>query len=63
MTDPSAPSSHHPPRRRPAAIEDLTLLVRVPDRPELIRTFTAAEEAEADAYAAANGDTIEQLPK
>lgn len=63
MTDPNAPSSHQPPKRPHAAIEDLTLLVRVPGRPDLIQAFTAAEERDAVAYAAACGGTVEPLPK
>ena len=50
------------PKRRPAVIKDLTLLVRVPGRPEYIRAFTAAERAEASDYAAATDGVIDDLP-
>jgi hypothetical protein len=50
------------PTRPPAAIADLAFLVRVPGRPEAIRTFTAAETLEAGGYAAAAGGSIENLP-
>jgi hypothetical protein len=62
VTDPSALSSRQSPKRAPARIEDLALLVRVPRRPGAIRAYTAAEQAEADAYAAAQGDLVEPLP-
>jgi hypothetical protein len=62
VTEPSAPSSHHPPKRPPAAIEDLDLLVKVTGRPDAIRAYTAAEQSEAEAYAAAVGGVIEPLP-
>jgi hypothetical protein len=38
------------------------LLVRVTGRPDAIRAYTAAEQAEAEAYAAAVGGVIEPLP-
>jgi hypothetical protein len=34
----------------------------VPGRPDLIQAFTAAEQVEADAYAAVTGGVIEHLP-
>lgn len=61
VTEPSAPSSRHAPKRPPAAIEDLDLLVKVTGRPDAIRAYTAAEQAEAEAYAAAVGGVIEPL--
>ena len=62
MTDPTVPSSRQAPKRPPAAIADLTLLVRVPGRPDLIQAFTAAGQVEADAYPAVTGGVIEHLP-
>ena len=62
VTEPSAPSSRHAPKRPPAAIEDLDLLVKVTGRPDAIRAYTAAEQSEAEAYAAAVGGVIEPLP-
>jgi hypothetical protein len=41
---PTVPSSRQAPKRPPAAIAHLTLLVRVPGRPDLIQAFTAAEQ-------------------
>ena len=52
----------HAPKRPPAAIEDLDLLVKVTGRPDAIRAYTAAEQSEAEAYAAAVGGVIEPLP-
>jgi hypothetical protein len=62
VTEPGLPSSRHAPKRPPAAIENLVLLVKVTDRPDAIRAYTAAEQAEAEAYAAAVGGVIEPLP-
>jgi hypothetical protein len=62
VTDPAVPSSHQLPKRPPVPVADLALLVRVPGRPDLIRAFTADEQAEADAYAATTGGIIDQLP-
>jgi hypothetical protein len=62
VTDPSLPSSRQAPKRPTAAIADLTLLVRVPGRPDLIQAFTAAEQAESDSYAATTGGIIDRLP-
>jgi hypothetical protein len=50
------------PSRSRVAIKDITLLVRVPGRPEETRAFTAAEQDEAADYAAATGGVIEDLP-
>ena len=36
--------------------------MRVTGRPDAIRAYTAAEQAEAEAYAAAVGGVIEPLP-
>jgi hypothetical protein len=54
-------SSRQSPKRQPARVEDLELLVRVPGRPDAIRAFTRGEQAEADAYAAALGGSVEPL--
>jgi hypothetical protein len=62
VTEPSAPSSRQAPKRPPAAVADLTLLVRVPGQPDLVQAFTAAEQSDADADAAAVGGIIERLP-
>ena len=62
MTDPSGLSSRQSPKRPPARLEDLVLLVRVPGRPDAVRAFTTAEQSEADAYAAAEGGIVEPLP-
>jgi len=61
VTEPSPPSRHAPSSPR-AAIKDLTLLVRVPGRPEDVRAFTDAERDEAAAYAAETGGITEDLP-
>jgi hypothetical protein len=53
--------SRDSPRRRSAPLEELELLVRVSGRPEAIRAYTAAERAEADAYAASVGGSVEAL--
>jgi len=42
VTEPN-PSSRQGPKRPHAAIKDLTVLVRVPGRPEQVRAFTAAD--------------------
>lgn len=61
MTEPSPPSRQAP-KRRPATVADLTTLVRVPGRPEMVRAFTADEYNEAAEYAARNNGAIEDLP-
>lgn len=43
------------------AVTDLTLIVKPPGKPTLIRVFTDAEEAEAQAYAANHETTVERL--
>ena len=62
VTEPMAPSSRSAPKRPPAAVEDLELLVKVAGRPDAIWAYTAAERAEAEVYAAAVGGVIEPLP-
>jgi hypothetical protein len=54
-------SSRQSPKRPPVRLEELELLVRVPGRPEAIRAFTGSEQAEAGAYAAAVGGSVEPL--
>ena len=44
-----------------ARLEDLTLIVKPPGRPGDIRTFTDAQAADAERYAADNGATVERL--
>lgn len=61
VTEPIAPSRNAP-KRPPVAIQDLVLLVKVSGRPDAIRAYTAAEQADAEAYRAAVGGVIEPLP-
>jgi hypothetical protein len=62
VTDPTVSANRQGPKRPPAFLADITLLVRVPGRPDLIRAYTSAERADAEAYAAATGGAIDQLP-
>lgn len=62
MTEPSPPSRQAP-KRAPATLADLTLLVVVQGRPEDVRAFTDAERQEAADYAAAAGGTVHPLAK
>lgn len=62
MTDPAGLSSRQAPKRPPARIGDLSLLVRVPGRPDAVRAFTAAEQGDAETYAAVAGGIVEPLP-
>lgn len=52
------------PRKRTdnAQVSDFTMMVKVPGRPEMIRVFTATEEAEAHQYANDTGGTVVPLP-
>lgn len=50
------------PRSGPVELADLTLIVRPPGQPWDIRTFTDAQRADADAYAAQHGAVVETLP-
>lgn len=55
----------HTVRQQPrgtADLKDLTLIVRPPGKPWDIRTFTDAQRAEAEAYAAEHGTVVEPLP-
>ena len=61
VTEPIAPSRNVP-KRPPAAIRDLVLLVTVAGQPDAVRAYTASEQDEAEAYAAAVGGVIEPLP-
>lgn len=61
MTEP-IPPSRQAPKRRPATVADLTMLVRVPGRPDMIRAFTATEHDEAAQYAAQHNGSIDDLP-
>ncbi|ORA14449.1 hypothetical protein BST14_13760 [Mycobacterium arosiense ATCC BAA-1401 = DSM 45069] len=54
-------SSRQAPKLPPARIQDLTMLVRVPGRPEAIRAFTDAEHALAEHYASQEGGVITTL--
>jgi len=55
------PSSRQQPTRPPVALADLRLLVLVPGDPAAIRSFTAAQAAEAQQYAEQTGGTVEHL--
>lgn len=55
-------SSRQSPKRNQAKLRDLTLIVRPLGRPDEIRSFTDAERAEAEQYAADVGATVETLP-
>jgi len=61
VTEPS-PDSRHAPKRAPARLADLMLLVIVPGRRDDVRAFTDTERQEAADYAAATGGTVQQLP-
>lgn len=50
------------PKRGRAALGELTLIVRPPGRPAEIRTYTAVEATEAQAYAAETDGVVERLP-
>lgn len=50
------------PRGGDVELADLTLIVRPPGRPTEIRAFTDDQRAEAEAYAAEHGVTVESLP-
>jgi hypothetical protein len=54
-------SSRQQPTRSIARLADLMLIVRPPGNPGGIRAFTEAERAEADAYAAETGATVEPI--
>jgi len=58
VTEPS-PDSRHAPKRAPARLADLMLLVIVPGRRDDVRAFTDTERQAAADYAAA---TVQQLP-
>lgn len=66
VTEPGDPAPHHvvqkPQRRTDAKVSDFTMMVTVPDHPEAIRVFTAAQDAEAHQYAAETGGTVVPLP-
>jgi hypothetical protein len=67
VTEPADAAPHHvvqqkPRRRTDAKVSDFTMMVRVPGRPEAIRMFTAAEDAEARQYATDTGGSVVPLP-
>jgi hypothetical protein len=51
-----------PPQQPLVSLKALTVLVRVPGRPEATRAFTANEADNARHYTAEQGGTREQLP-
>jgi hypothetical protein len=51
------------PKRAPARLQDLVLLVTVPSRPDAVRAYTEAESTEAEAYAAATGGAVNHLER
>ncbi len=55
------PTNRVAPKRGRVELADLTLIVRPPGRPSGIRTFTADESNDAQAYAAETGASVEQL--
>jgi hypothetical protein len=56
-------ASRQKPKRSDAiSVAGITLLVRPPGRPQLIRAFTDAERADAELYAEQAGATVETLP-
>lgn len=54
--------SRQRPTRSDVTLEDITLIVRPPGKPMAIRSFTDAQRAEAETYAADNGAVVEPLP-
>ncbi|MBX9921474.1 MAG: hypothetical protein K2Y33_16865 [Mycolicibacterium frederiksbergense] len=50
------------PARAAETVEEIALLVRTPGNLTGYRSFTAAERAEAEAYARTQGVEVEQLP-
>lgn len=51
-----------PPQQPLVSLKALTVLVRVPGKPDAARAFTTNEADEARQYAAEHGGTLEQLP-
>ncbi|AQA06993.1 hypothetical protein BVC93_31340 (plasmid) [Mycobacterium sp. MS1601] len=49
-------------RRGDEAVADFTLLVRVPGQPAATKSFTDAEQDQAQQYAEATGGTVVPLP-
>lgn len=56
------PVSRQKSGRAAVKLSDLTLIVRPPGRPGEIRSFTDAERAEAEQYAAETDSVVETLP-
>lgn len=57
MTEPhrqQKPSKHK--------LADVTLIVRPPGKPTLVKTFTDAERVAAEAYALEHGGAVDPLP-
>lgn len=50
------------PTRARVALRELTLIVRVDGQPAAVRTFTADQAREAQAYADQHGSTVETMP-
>lgn len=53
------PHRQQPPSKHRLA--DLTLIVRPPGKPKLVKVFTDAERVDAEAYALEHGGTVETL--
>ncbi|MCG7635273.1 hypothetical protein MHN80_23435 [Gordonia McavH-238-E] len=55
------PANRVAPKRGRVELSDLTFIVRPPGRPAGIRTYTAGELDEAQAYADQTGGQVDQL--
>ena len=55
------PTNRVAPKRGRVELADLTLIVRPPGRPAGIRTYTADESNDAQAYADQTGGQVDQL--
>lgn len=58
----AGPTNRVAPKRGRVELGDLTLIVRPPGRPADIRTYTANEITEAQAYAEQAGGQVDRLP-
>lgn len=57
MTEP-----HRQQRPSTRKLDELTLIVRPPGKPTFVKTFADDERAEAEAYAAEHGGTVDTMP-
>jgi hypothetical protein len=66
VSEPGELSPHHvvqkPRKPTNAQVSDFTMMVKVPGRPQVIRVFTATEDAEAHQYANDTGGSVVPLP-